>query len=693
MHRYLQPGCIVEYLESNSPQIAVVLESNENRLRLLLPNRRESNLSVNRLLPWHGPTIDLLCGREETVRILAEHKKIREKLASELPLLEAWEMAQGEISEAPASWFAELLNSNPDENTVAAFGRALLNLKSHFRFQSPFFQIHDAETVEKRLSEEKTKKEKEALIAGGSSFLKHLWAISQKNDPSPGKDEEPEENVAARINAMLMDRVADPESQTDEALWQLLVRNLPDVPHLPLQLLIAWGKLPPHYNFLLDRAAYERGDDWWKICQDEVSLIEEQARIPPEKFSRSELPFISIDGPSTRDIDDAFYAEETEDGYSVTIALACPALNWDFDGHLDKLIRKRATSIYLPEGDLHMLPHRLGLSAFSLQANEERPALCITINLDHAGHVSSVIPSLKKITVAANLIYSDVEKILAEGRDDNNSASKFTKLLQTGNKIAQLRKKIRIEAGAIIMDRYEPEFSLEGEGWETRVLLKEEKNEKISKSLVAELMIMASEGMAKWAHNNEIAMLHRTQDIGLPKEYAGEWSTPEDMARIMKALIPSILEVEPKKHAALGVSSYVPITSPIRRYTDLINEYQVMNFLLEKQSLFAPDALKKILEQLSISLDAAGQVQRFRPRYWKLLYVMQMGTHIWWEGIITEENELYATVNFPKLGLFVRGKKMLFGERAAPGVKVNARLGKVNPLYNEIQIIEAEPHL
>ena len=51
MQRYPQPGCIVEYMEGNVPQIAMVLEGDENRLRLLLPNRREAKLSSSRVLP------------------------------------------------------------------------------------------------------------------------------------------------------------------------------------------------------------------------------------------------------------------------------------------------------------------------------------------------------------------------------------------------------------------------------------------------------------------------------------------------------------------------------------------------------------------------------------------------------------------------------------------------------------------
>jgi len=164
--RYPAPGCIVEYMEGNAVQIAMVTEEVGGRLRLLLPNRRETRLTAARLLPWLGPLHAADAGREEAVRLLETHKKAREELAAAVPVMDAWELAQGEVATAQAQWFAELFVSDPDPDQVSAYGRALLACKSHFRFQPPDFQVFSAETVEKRLAEQKSREEREALIAG-----------------------------------------------------------------------------------------------------------------------------------------------------------------------------------------------------------------------------------------------------------------------------------------------------------------------------------------------------------------------------------------------------------------------------------------------------------------------------------------------------------------------------------------------
>ena len=106
--RYPAPGCIVEYLEGNAVQIAMVMEEAGGKLRLFLPNRRETRLTAGRLLPWLGPLHDGVPGKDEMARLLEAHKATREAAAAAVPVDELWELAQGEVETAPARWFAEL---------------------------------------------------------------------------------------------------------------------------------------------------------------------------------------------------------------------------------------------------------------------------------------------------------------------------------------------------------------------------------------------------------------------------------------------------------------------------------------------------------------------------------------------------------------------------------------------------------
>lgn len=676
----------------------------------MLPNRRETRLTAARLLPWLGPLHTADAGREEAVRLLETHKKAREDLAAAVPVMEVWELAQGEVAAAPAQWFAELFGSEPGPDQVAAYGRALLACKSHFRFQPPDFQIFPAETVEKRLAEQKGREERESLIAGGVAFFRLLWDVACKKRPLPssgteGASEWPAPEVAERLRELLRARMIDPESQEHEALWRMLSKGLPDVPHLPLQLLMAWGELPPHYNFWLDRADYAPGDAWWQDYVAEVEALELAAGGSGPKAADlplCDLPFVSIDSASTRDVDDAFFVQSEGAGFSLTLALACPALNWPFGGPLDKAVLHRGTSIYLPEGTCHMLPEHLGTHVFSLVAGEPRPALCVWVAVDHEGRTGACEVFVARARLVANLTYKDSQAVLdafaaqdpeisggVDATPPDNPAAPHAELLRLGLELARRRQTARINDGAVIMDRPDPVIRLEGEGADLRVEVLADDPSPDAQMLVAEMMILASTAVAQWARDRGLPMLHRTQDVALPREYAGVWTAPQDMSRIMRALTPSRLEVHARSHAALGLPRYTPVTSPLRRYPDLVNEAQVVHFLRTGQVRWDENGLEELLNSLSPVLEAAGQVQRFRPRYWKLLFFRQKGDKVWWPGVITEENDAFVSVSLPDQGLFVRGKRRMFDERACPGMAVEVRLGKVHPLYNEIQVVEA----
>ncbi|MDE5879766.1 MAG: RNB domain-containing ribonuclease, partial [Desulfovibrio sp.] len=628
--RYPAPGCIVEYLEGNAVQIAMVLEEAGGKLRLFLPNRRETRLASGRLLPWLGPLYEGSQGKDEMARLLEAHKSKREAAANAVPVDELWELAQGEVEAAPALWFAELRESAPGPDEVAAYGRALLACKSHFRFQPPDFQVFDAATVERRLAEQKAREEREALVAGGAAFLRLLWEVASGRKELPPEGAGPlaaegvpwpAPEIAARLKALLRARMIDPETQEDDALWRLLAKGLPEVPHLPLQLLTAWGELPRHHDFWLDRAGYEPGDTWWAPYADEVARL--ATTPPPGALAPCDLPFISIDSATTRDVDDAFYVEELPEGagWKVTVALACPALSWPFGSELDRAVLHRATSIYLPEGDCHMLPESLGTGTWSLRAGEERPAFCVRVAVDGEGNLGECELFAARVRLAANLAYPDAQAVLdgKAGEDGGNAAAAHAGQLRLGLAVARARQAARLRAGAVVMDRPEPQLALEGEGRETTVRLFCPEPAPDAQMLVAELMILASASLAQWGAERGVPLLHRTQDVAVPREYAGVWTEPEDMARVLRALIPSSLEVQARPHAALALPRYAPVTSPLRRYPDLVNEAQALHMLTEGRPRWDAEALGALLDQLSPALEAAGQVQRFRPRYWKLL--------------------------------------------------------------------------
>jgi exoribonuclease-2 len=677
-------------MEGNSPQIAWVSGEQGDKLRVLLPNRRETRLGANRLLPWSGPAGSASLSKEEAVEALLRHGALREGRCRELDALAVWEAAQGEVSQAGALWFAELFENSPDVDVVAAYGRALLACKSHFKFQPPDFVIYPEELVQSRLLEQERQRRRESLGAQGAGFFRLLWDVSCRKRALPPKESQewPDGESLRRLEQLLRSRIADPDRQEDESLWRQLGRDLPELPHMPLHLACAWGLVPEHYNFWMDRADYLPGDAWSQEYGDALAELREEARARLEGLPCSGFPFVSIDGKTTRDVDDAFFVEEVPNGcLRLHLALACPALCWPFGSELDRMVLRRATSIYLPEGTHHMLPEELGTSGYSLLAGEERPILLLSCEVDGEGTARDCEISLCRAKPAANLYYEDCEAVLRAAPETANPAVAFTRQLVLGEALALRLREARIRQGAVIMTRPDPQYRIEGEGADAQVVMTEGPPQR-AQDLVAEMMILAGGAAALWGERRETPLLYRVQDVALPKEYAGVWTLPHDMARIMKALAPSGLDIAPRPHAALGVPMYIPVTSPLRRYPDLLNEAQILHMLQHGRPRWSRMELGALLPLLSARLDAAGQVQRFRPRYWKLLYVRQQGDRFWWDGVVTEENDGFVTVSLPREQLFVRGKRKLFSDRVYAGQAVQLRLGKVEPLENKIFILE-----
>jgi len=679
--KHLQPassGSLVEYLQDNQPVIGYVQEDSPKQLRVLNINKRLVKLSSARLLPWVGPVLASELSRQDILEALQQHQQMREQLQDTIDPLEIWELAQDEVRDAQVEWFAGLIWQDPDVDHVAALGRAMLRCKTHFKFQPPRFIVFDRERVEAKQATQEAERQRRELLNEGQPFLKALWEMHRQGHPldlpplSPGTEES--------LKHLLKLGVADPEDQTFLDAWKDLRRGLPDDPHLPLILSQAWGLLPKHHNHHLDQAGYAWGDSWSLEHQEEIDRITHH--VSESGAEPAGLKLISIDSPSTRDIDDAFVLQPiSPDELQLTLALACPVLGWEFGSDLDKAVAHRASSLYLPEGTSHMLPEVLGTDLFSLVQDESRPALLVDIRLSSSGQVVQTGIRFEWVRLEQNMNYAQVEDILSSGDTSHH--------LQAALDLATRLREQRIESGAVILEQNDPSITLEPEADDVHIHLSPAAVHPKAQLIVSEFMILANSAVADWAQSEGIPLVHRTQNIALPQKHAGIWEDPVDLFRIFRDMSSSRLDITPKPHASLGLKRYAPITSPLRRYADFLNLAQLFHWSQTSQPRMTSAQLESLLPYLSARGQAVSQIQRFRVRYWKLLYLKRYCKMNMWHGILVADNGTMVTVSLPEEQLFVRGEKKLFGEKLIPGQRYQLRLGKIDPLNNDIHIIKA----
>jgi exoribonuclease-2 len=671
----LRPGTVVEFMHGDQPQLAWVLEESSGKLRLLTINKREMKLPAARLLPWHGPVMPAEASRQDIQNVLNEHQEARGEIQAGLNVMELWELAQGELESAPLTWFADLLWEEWDEDRLAALGRAMIQAKTHFKFRPPVFEIWPAEKVELKLRQKAEEKEREAITSAGQTLLKDLWAAhSQGRKPTP-PDLEPE--LSKGLARILRGKVGENLDETDRKIWTAISKGLPDVPHLALLLAQTWGVLPAHHNYHLDEADYAWDDEWSQSFINEIEEIENRFSNQAETPEVEDL--VSIDASTTRDIDDAFRIEKHGTGYKLSIVLARPEAHWTFGSPLDRAVLHRATSLYLPEGTSHMMPERMGTGQYSLLEGEARPALISDFFLAADGSLDKVEPRTAWVRVKANTTYEDADKAIRERTDAS---------LMLAHDLATHLLERRLASGACVIRKPEPIVSLTGSGAQTSVNIDLKTPCPLSELVISEFMILANSGLALWAKDNGVPLLHRTQDIALPPEAAGIFTEPAEILRSVKLLLPPTLETAPKRHAALGVPAYAPITSPLRRYTDFINMAQVCAFLASGEPRLDREELDQLITHLNMRIQAVSAVQRFRPRYWKLVYLAKRRREFQ-SAVLVDEAGSMATLAMPHLQVNVRAPKKMLGDKLYPGQRFQINFSRIDPLTNEIRLGEA----
>ncbi|WP_432735750.1 ribonuclease catalytic domain-containing protein [Maridesulfovibrio sp. FT414] len=677
--RYVAPGNIVEFMHGNQPQLAFVMEEQSGKLKLYTITKREVKMPAARVLPWVGPQYSQTATRQEMLDFMVAHQEKRGEIQAGLDTMDIWELAQGELEKAPLEWFAGLLWEEPDPDRISALGRAMIAAKTHFKFQHPEFIIYTEEKVESRLKMQAEEKVYEEIMSTGQELFKNIWTARESGSRiTPDRIPDMSDETKEGLKNFLRERISGRGDEKSGKMWTVLKKGLPDHPHLPLLLAQGWGIVQPHHNYLLDEADYTFDDSW---ADNHCEAVDRLVRSVEEKAGDPcPLPMRSIDSATTRDIDDAFNIAAREDGgYTLTIALARPCMGWEFGSPLDQAVMYRGTSIYLPEGTSHMLPEDLGIGAFSLFAGEVRPALITTFELDSLGMVESVSPHTGWVKITDNSTYQAVEQMLEDGSDDEMALA------------YELSEKLlanRIKSGAVVIRRPEPELSLQGWPQNTRVIMEEKEKTTRADQIISEFMILANSGLGRFAGENGFPLLYRTQDIVLPSDLSGIITEPHEIYERVRQMTPPQMDTQPRKHATLAVSGYSPITSPLRRYADFLNMAQLCHFLIEGHALWDAEELTALADSLQQRLQSVLKIQRFRPRYWKLLYLLQ-NKKAWQHSVLVDASGPLATLAMPDIQINVRVPKPMLGDKLYPGQMFQIRFNRIDPLTNELRVMEA----
>lgn len=338
---------------------------------------------------------------------------------------------------------------------------------------------------------------------------------------------------------------------------------------------------PTRYGFSFDSARDQLG----KMPQEERLVLNDVA--------------YAIDGENSTDPDDAI----SFDGKYLWVHVADPASSVEPDSSIDIAARDRGTTLYIPEGASRMLCESC-LEDYALGLKNPSNALSFRIALDDESQI--VDCDVFKTTVnVKRLTYAQ-----AEQQKDSPELKVFFELAR--------KNKIRREKnGAVTIQM--PEVSIFVDKVTKKVTVEpDEKYE--SNEMVAECMILAGEGAAKFAFKNQIPFPYVSQEKpdfpdNIPQGWAGSFAK-------IKCMRKRSVGITPAPHAGLGVSFYSQVTSPLRRYGDLIAHQQLRAFIDKRHLLGKDEMLERVAAGDAASI-AAKKASRFSDTHWKLVYLLQ----------------------------------------------------------------------
>ena len=345
-----------------------------------------------------------------------------------------------------------------------------------------------------------------------------------------------------------------------------------------------------------------------------------------ERLDLTCLPAFAIDDEDSRHPDDALSIE----GNRLWVHVADAAALVRPGSAADMEARQRGFSLYLPEATVPMLPPRAA-AALGLGLEAVSPALSFGLDLDSQGRVVDVelAPSRVRVT---RLTYAQAQARIAQ------------EPLQNLYRISRSFRERRRSQNAVFIEW--PEVRIRLENHQVHILPMPGLE---SRGMVAEAMLMAGEAAARFALERGIPFPFTTQDP------AGEVDEIPDGLAGMRArrltLRRSRFTTSHLPHAGLGLDAYSQVTSPLRRYLDLLAHQQLRAYLSGDRPLDEQEVTERVGAAMAVS-DSVRRAERLSARHWTLVFLLQ---NPGWtgEGVLVHKQNRRCMVLIPRLGLEV----------------------------------------
>tara|TARA_R110001599_G_scaffold64023_3_gene179124 strand:- start:762413 stop:764551 length:2139 start_codon:yes stop_codon:yes gene_type:complete len=334
----------------------------------------------------------------------------------------------------------------------------------------------------------------------------------------------------------------------------------------------------------------------------------------------AEVRAFSIDDVTTTEIDDAMSVTMLPDGkVKIGVHIAAPALGIKREDPIDAIARQRLSTVYMPGDKITMLPDQL-VEVFTLAEGKSCPALSLYITLDPTDwSVLATETRAELVPIIANLRHNDLDHFVTEenllaGIGDYPFKEDIALLWSWAQFLEQGRMAKRENFGLRPEQNNRVDFNFYVE--DGVVSIQRRKRGAPLDKIVAELAILTNSTWGKLLHEHGVPGIYRAQGGGTGNGWAAKMQVR--------------MQTHAAPHQGLGVDQYAWSTSPLRRYTDLVNQWQILACIEHGVAapLVAPfkprDAdLFAIVSAFDAAYAAYGAFQSDMERYWCLRWLTQ----------------------------------------------------------------------
>ncbi len=766
----LQVGQIVEFQGKDPPvQLGIVLAITPKGVRLLQLNRKETTVTERTVLHHTAQSKASpqdLDGCWEKARQCDEK---RQRLAATINLGELHELLQGDVRPYGLLEMAGFLADAGDEDMEAALLRRLAADSFYFRQRKEGYVPVPADEVRAALEREEKRQRQEAEDQALVDDLKRAAAGTPLAELP---------RVAAVLESLVQIVVWGAEAQVPKRVHEILERAGLHQPRPLFAFLVNIGRFGPDEH--LDLLRYKVPTAFPPELDGEASRLLARVAAPgsstpnalgrtacgasprvpaeaepaagkPPGWSSGEappavvssataqagrrdlrgLPTWAIDSETTRDRDDAFSLEADDRGYTLWIHVSDVAASIPRDSPLDREASRRGTTIYLPEGNIPMLPPAISENALSLSDAGDRPALTWQIRLDPEGGIQSyeIYRSLVRVTVATDYPAADGQlepaptpgpghevagvsgtpvsagPIPATGggvpagdpaappastpaNPDTGVALRGTlkgahwtsptaPILAAGVRLAGKLRERRRQAGALLVERQpELKLTLAPDG---RVELGYRPGNSPTADMIMEFMVLANHLAARHCQEHDLPCLYRSQERAenlpeLPAEFQ-----PVAFFQALRFFRKTVLGATPGHHSSLGVGPYCQVTSPLRRYSDLLIQRQVTGHLDGGPVPYDAEGFQRALMAADEATRTAETIMRDRQNYWVLKFLQQelAAGRDAWPAVVVDQTPHDVVVYFELICEFRTCRRP--AHDVAVGQRVTLRVKKADP--------------